>query len=130
MFPILVLLAVGPRNGSWLGSGGWVKKSEVETHAPVGPVARGVCIIFSADLNANRLFSDFEDLAYLENDWDRPLGVARRVVPVGRRFRVERESRMRAGRVGDKGLEKHLADALAILLGSYGPELVHQRACG
>ena len=130
MFPVLVLLAVGPGNGSWFGSGGWVKQGEVEAHAPVGSVTRGIRVIFPANLKADRLFSDLKDLAHLEDERHSPFRVAWRVVPVGGGFRTESESRMRLGRLSEKRLEKHLADALSILLDGDGPELVHERAGG
>jgi hypothetical protein len=76
------------------------------------------------------LFSDLQNLAYLENEGDRPFGVTWCVVPVGGRLGVDGESRMRLGRVSEERLQKHLAKTLPILLDDDGPELVHEHACG
>ncbi len=46
------------------------------------------------------MFPDLQNLADLEDKRNRPFGVARGVVPVGRRFRTERKRRVRLCRVG------------------------------
>ena len=58
-----ILLSVSPGNGSWFGSGGWIKQGESGAHAPIRPIAGTVGIILAADLNADWLFADLQDLA-------------------------------------------------------------------
>src|SRR5438034_1107282 len=99
-------------------------------HGPVRTVTRTVSIIFAADLKADRLFSNLQDLADLEDEWHGPLRVARGIVPVCGGFRRNGESRVRLCCVSQERLEKHLAKALSILLDGDGPELVHERAGG
>src|SRR5437016_379750 len=111
-----VLLGVSAWNRSWFRSRGRIKQGEVETHAPVGPVTRRVCVIFSADLKTDGLLPNLQNLADLKNERHGPFRVAWRVVPVGRRFRAQREGRVRLERVGDERLKKHLAKALPVLL--------------
>src|SRR4029453_17849941 len=108
----LFVFAVCPRDWPRLRSRGGVKKGEVEAHAPVGAVARGVCIIFPAYLNADRLLPNLQDLANLENNRYGPFSVGRRGVPVRGGFGTESKSRMRLSGVGEEGLQKHLAKAL------------------
>jgi hypothetical protein len=123
-----LIFAICPSHWSWLRSRGWVKKGQCEAHTPVGPITRAVGVVLAADLKADRLFPDLQDLADLQDEGHGPFRVARGVVPVGRRFRAERESSMRLGRVCEEGLQEHLAKALSVLLDGDGPELVHQRA--
>src|SRR5205814_991587 len=83
-----------------------VEQSQIKTHAPIGAVARRVCVIFPADLDADRLFADLEDLADLQDERDRPLGVAGGIVPVGGSFRADGKGRVHLVRVSKKWLKK------------------------
>ena len=56
----------------------WEKEREVKTRTPSGSVAWSVGIVFTADLDADRLLSDLQNLADLKNDWNGPFPVARR----------------------------------------------------
>ena len=76
-----------------------VEKREVKTHTPIGPVARRVGIVFPADLDADWLFPDFQNLADLKNDGYGPFTVVGGSIPIRRGFRVKSESRMGACRV-------------------------------
>src|SRR5205085_7252194 len=80
----------------------WVKECEVKTHPPIGTVARRISIVFAADLDTDWLFANFQNLADLKNDRHGPFGVARRVVPIGGRFRAEREGGVRLGRISEE----------------------------
>ena len=50
----------------------WEKEREVKTHTPIGSVAWRVGIVFAADLDADWLLSDLQNLSDLKNDWHRP----------------------------------------------------------
>jgi hypothetical protein len=79
-----LLLGISSSYGSRFRFGGRIEQSQIKTHAPVRTVTRTVSIIFPADLKADRLFSNLQDLADLEDERHGPLRVARIVVPVGR----------------------------------------------
>src|SRR5204863_4892739 len=130
MAQTLFLFAVGHWHWARLRSRGRVKQRDDEADAPIWSVARAIGIISSADPNTNRLLADLEDLAQLEVERDRPLSIARRVVPVCSGFRVQRKGGMRLGRVRQKRLEKHLAETAPVFLGCDGPELIHECAHG
>ena len=53
----------------------WVKEREVKTHTPIGSVAWSVSIVFAADLDADRLLSNLQNLADLEDDRHGPLPI-------------------------------------------------------
>src|SRR5205823_14577787 len=102
----------------------------IQRYARIAGVARRVCVLFPADLDADLLFADLEDLADLQDERDRPLGVAGGIVPVGGSFRADGKGRGHLVRVSKKWLKKHLAKALSILLDGDGPELIHECARG
>ena len=51
----------------------WEKEDEIKTHTPVGSVAWSVGIVFAADLVADWLFPNLQNLADLKNDRHGPL---------------------------------------------------------
>ena len=106
------------------------KEDEIKTHTPIGSVARSVGIVFAADLNADRLLSDLQNLADLKNDWHRPFAVLGGSIPVRRGFRVKGEGRMGLCRVSNEWLDKHLVDIAAVVFNYDRPKLVHQHAYG
>ena len=111
-------------------SGGRVEESQIKTHAPVRTITRTVSIIFPADLKADRLFSNLQDLADLEDERHSPLRVARGIVPVCGGFRRNSESRVRLCCVSQERLEKHLAKVRRYPGGPAEPELIHEYARG
>jgi len=125
-----LLLGISPSYRSRFRFGGRIEQSQIKTHAPVRTVTRTVSIIFPADLKADRLFSNLQDLADLEDERHGPLRVARDIVPVCGGFRRNSESRVRLCCVSQERLEKHLAKALPALLDSDGPELIHEYTRG
>src|SRR6476646_6517036 len=108
MHGIGLLLGISSSYRSRFRFGGRIEQSQIKTHAPIGPVTRGVSIIFPADLKADRLFSNLQDLADLEDERHGPLRVARGIVPVCGGFRRNGESRVGLQRVRYKGLKEHL----------------------
>src|SRR5207249_8593393 len=128
MAQTLFLFAVCPRNGFWFRSGCRVKQGQCEAHAPVRSVTRAVGVVLAADLKADRLLPNLQNLADLKNERHGPFRVAWSVVPVGRGFRTEGESRVRLQRVCYKGLKEHLAETATMFLDGDGPELVHKCA--
>ena len=54
----------------------WEKEDEIKTHTPIGSEAWSVGIVFAADLDADRLFPDLQNLADLKNDRHGPLPIA------------------------------------------------------
>src|SRR6266550_6288344 len=107
-----------------------IEQCQGEADAPVRAVTRRVGIVFAADLEADRLLPNLQNLADLKNERHGPFRVARRIVPVCRRFRTEGESRMGLQRICYEGLKEHLAQTATVLLDCDRPELVHQRASG
>src|SRR4029077_8073182 len=124
------LLGISSSYRSRFRFGGRIEQSQIKTHAPVRTVTRTVSIIFPADLKADRLFSNLQDLADLEDERHGPLRVARGIVPVCGGFRRNSESRVRLCCVRQERLEKHLAKALPTLLDSDRPQLIHECARG
>ena len=53
----------------------WEKEDEIKTHTPIGSVAWSVGIVFAADLDADWLFPDLQNLADLKNDRHGPLPI-------------------------------------------------------
>jgi hypothetical protein len=53
-----------------------VKQGEIKTHSPIGTVARCVGVVFTTDLDTDRLFSNLENLTNLENDRHGPFPVS------------------------------------------------------
>ena len=92
----------------------WEKEYEVKTYSPIGSVARSVGIVFAADLDADRLLSDLQNLADLKNDRHGPFTVFGGSVPVRRCFRVKSESRVGLCRVSNEWLDKHLVDIATV----------------
>src|SRR5436305_10513259 len=93
MAQTLFLFAVCPRNGFWFRSGRGVKQGQCEAHAPVRSVTRAVGVVLAADLEADRLFANLQNLADLENERHGPFRVARGIVPIRGGFRTEGASR-------------------------------------
>src|SRR5205823_13979473 len=116
MAQTLFLFAVCPRNGFWFRSGRGVKQGQCEAHPPVRPITRAVGVVLAADLKADRLLADLQNLADLKNERNRPLGVSWSVVPVGGGFRTEGESRMGLRCVWNERLKEHFADTAAVIL--------------
>src|SRR5207248_9335235 len=75
----LFIFAVCSGDCSRLRSGRRVKQGQCETDTPIGPITRAVGVIFSADLKADRLLADFQNLADLNNARNGPFRVARGV---------------------------------------------------
>ena len=92
----------------------WEKEYEVKTRTPSRAVAWRVGIVFAADLGANWLLSDLQNLADLKNDWHRPFAVLGGSVPVRRGFRIDGEGRMGLCRVSNEWLDKHLVDIATV----------------
>src|SRR5438034_11252794 len=128
MAQTLFLFAVCPRNGFRFRSGRGVKQGQCEAHAPVRSVTRAVGVVLAADLKADRLLPNLQNLADLKNERHGPFRVARSVVPVCRGFRTERESRMGLRCVCNERLKEHLAETTTMFLDGDGPELVHKCA--
>src|SRR6266480_5923247 len=105
-----------------------IEQRQGEADAPIRAVTRRVGIVFAADLEADRLLPNLQNLADLKNERHGPFRVTRGIVPVGRGFRTEGESRVRLQRVCYKGLKEHLAETATMFLDGDGPELVHK--CG
>src|SRR5213079_3483652 len=80
-------------------SGRWIQQRQGEADAPIGAVTRCIGIIFAADLEADRLFPNLQNLADLKNDGDSPLAIGGGSVPVCGGFRINGESRMRLCRI-------------------------------
>ena len=91
-----------------------VKQGEIKTHSQIGTVARCVGVVFTTDLDTDRLFPNLENLANLKNDWYRPFAVVGGSVPVCSGFRIDCESRMGLRRIGNEWLNEHLADTAAV----------------
>ncbi len=64
---LALLLGISSSYRSRFRFGGRIEQSQIKTHAPVRTVTRTVSIIFPADLKADRLFSNLQDLADLED---------------------------------------------------------------
>ncbi len=116
MAQTLFLFAVCPRNGFWFRSGCGVKQGQCEAHAPVRSVTRAVGVVLAADLKADRLLPNLQNLADLKNERHGSFRVARGIVPVGRGFRTEGESRVRLRCVCNERLKEHLADTATMFL--------------
>jgi hypothetical protein len=71
----LILLGVSAWNRSWLRPRRRVKQHEIETHAPIRAVTRGVCVVLAADLKADRLLPNLQNLADLKNERNGPFRV-------------------------------------------------------
>ena len=78
----LFIFAICSRDWPRLRSRRRVEKGEVETHAPVGTITGAVRVVLTADLYADGLFSNLQDLADLEDERHGPFRVARCVVPI------------------------------------------------
>ena len=66
-----------------------VKECEVQTRPPSRAIAWRVGIVFTADLDADRLLPNLQNLADLKNDWHRPFAVVGGSVPIRRAFRID-----------------------------------------
>src|SRR5205809_4747390 len=95
MAQTLFLFAVCPRNGFRFRSGRRVKQGQCEAHAPVRSVTRAVGVVLAADLKADRLLPNLQNLADLKNERHGPFRFARGIVPVGSGLRTEGESSVR-----------------------------------
>jgi hypothetical protein len=107
-----------------------VKQGEIKTHSQIGTVARCVGVVFTTDLDTDRLFPNLENLANLKNDWYCQFPVVGGSVPVCRRLCINGESRMGLRRIGNKWLDEHRAVTAAAFLDHDRPKLVHQCAYG
>src|SRR6266516_2455741 len=107
-----------------------IEQRQGEADTPIRTVTRRVRIVFAADLEADRLLSNFQNLADLKNERHGPFRVARGVIPVCCGFRTQGESLMGLCRVCCERLKEHLADTAAVFLDYDRQELVHERARG